>query len=138
MLKPEGLSAVENLDFYGRLYSVPDRERRVREAIATTGLTLFAHDPGILLLDEPYTRLDQSARGLLDRLISEAKGRGRTILLVSHDSAEGLRAADQVPILARGRKVFEGPAAEWPPGRLAEAFAELTRPPAGAKAVRAS
>lgn len=149
----EALSAMENLDFYGRLYGLPDRQRRVHEAIDTAGLSLFAHDPvrtysrgmqqrlaiartllhdpDILLLDEPYTGLDQSARGLLDRLISEAKERGRTILLVSHDTAEGLRTADQVLILSRGKAVYSGPAAEWSPSRLASAFATLTRPVGG-------
>lgn len=141
----EGLSALENLDFYARLYGVADADRRIRSLLDAVGLTLFAadpvrtysrgmlqrlaiartilHDPEILLLDEPYTGLDQSARSLLDSLIRDSKARGRTILLVSHEAGEGLKAADQVLVLARGRLAAAGPAAEWSAARLAEIYA---------------
>lgn len=141
----EGLSALENLEFYARLYGVTDADRRIRTLLDAVGLSLFAgdpvrtysrgmlqrlaiarttlHDPEILLLDEPYTGLDQSARSLLDRLIGESKARGRVLLLVSHDAGEGLKQADQVLVLARGRVAAAGAASEWSAARLADLYA---------------
>jgi ABC-type multidrug transport system ATPase subunit len=100
------LTAVENLDLYGRLYRVPERRVRVGMLLERFGLwearneragsysrgmlqrlalcRTLLHDPELLVLDEPFTALDFAGADLLDRLLEEVAGR-RTILLSTHD-----------------------------------------------------
>jgi len=105
-LYPE-LTARENLAFFGRLYGLPDVDRRVAGALERAGLTArgdeavssysrgmrqrvaleraLLHEPRLLLLDEPFTGLDQvSAAALVTRLRQE-QARGVITLLATHD-----------------------------------------------------
>ena len=107
------LTAVENLDLYGRLYRVPERRERVGMLLERFGLwearndrassysrgmlqrlalcRALLHDPDLLVLDEPFTALDSEGAELLDRLLAELVGT-RTVLLSTHDPqrVEGL------------------------------------------------
>ncbi len=125
------LTVLENLRFYGRLFGVEDREERIESLLSTVGMesrsgspvrTLsrgmrqrvalaraLLHDPDILLLDEPYSGLDQDAMVMLKTVLT---ARNKTILLVTHDLVRGLESADRVAILNRGRLVFEAEARE--------------------------
>jgi heme exporter protein A len=101
------LSALENLDLYGRLYRVPERRERIGMLLGRFGLwearrepvsafsrgmqqrlalcRTFLHDPDLLLLDEPFNALDEEGAALLD---DELAGmRGRTFLVATHDPA---------------------------------------------------
>jgi heme exporter protein A len=100
------LTAVENLDLYGRLYRVPERRERVGMLLERFGLwdarnnrtssysrgmlqrlalcRAPLHDPELLVLDEPFTALDADGAELLDRLLAELVGT-RTVLLSTHD-----------------------------------------------------
>lgn len=120
------LTVLENLRFYGRLFGVENREERIRSLLCTVGMkarsgspvrTLsrgmrqrvalaraLLHDPDILLLDEPYTGLDQDALVMLKTVLAARK---KTVLLVTHDLVRGLESADRVAILNRGRLVFD-------------------------------
>ena len=120
------LTVRENLRFYGKLYGIENREERIEELLCTVGMDARAgspvrtlsrgmrqrvalarallHDPDILLLDEPYSGLDQDALVMLKTILT---ARNKTILLVTHDLARGLESADRVAILNRGRLVFE-------------------------------
>lgn len=123
------MTAEENLDFYARLYSLAERERRVAEMLEKMGLrdvrrrlvrgysrgmkqrlTLaraLLHRPQLLLLDEPYTGLDQHASAVLTELLEQLKEEGRTILLITHNLAEGLALCNRVIIQHRGRFVLQ-------------------------------
>lgn len=114
------LTALENLDLYGRLYRVPERRersgmllerfglwevRRDRVATYSRGMTqrlalcrVLLHDPTLLVLDEPFTALDEEGATLLDHELGELAGE-RTILLSSHDP-------DRVSSLATDRLVL--------------------------------
>jgi len=101
------LSALQNLDLYGRLYRVPERRERIGMLLERFGLwearrepvssfsrgmqqrlalcRAFLHDPDLLLLDEPFNALDDAGAALLD---GELAGMGgRTFLVATHDPA---------------------------------------------------
>ncbi len=118
------LTAAENLHFFARLYQLPDSEKRVAQALKQVGLAArqrdpvrtfsrgmvqrltiaraTLHEPDVLLLDEPYTGLDQDASHLLDDLLRREVAHGRTILLITHDLVHGLNLCDRLAILHRG------------------------------------
>ena len=100
------LTALENLDLYGRLYRVPERRERIgmllerfglwdvraeRLASYSRGMTqrlalcrALLHEPELLVLDEPFTALDTEGAELLDRQLTELAGVA-TVLLSTHD-----------------------------------------------------
>lgn len=141
------LTAAENLSFYARLYRLPDAEARVLAALRKVGL--FArqrdpvgtfsrgmlqrltiaratlHEPDVLLLDEPYTGLDQEASQLLDDLLHEEAQRGRTILMITHDLGHGLALADRLAILHRGQIAREVSRADISPAAVYDVYAEV-------------
>ena len=65
-------------------------------------------DPAVLLLDEPFTGLDRSGIDSLCQLISDARDRGTTVIMSSHDLETTARLADRALVLKRGRvQAFE-------------------------------
>ncbi|MCS7010280.1 MAG: heme ABC exporter ATP-binding protein CcmA [Anaerolineales bacterium] len=118
------LTAEENLRFYARLYALPDPEERIREMLELTGLwsrrrdlartfsrgmqqrlaigRALLHNPEVLLLDEPYTGLDQDACTMLDSVLREISSQGRTVVLTSHDLARVEPLASRFDVLSRG------------------------------------
>ena len=118
------LTAAENLLFFARLYGLEEREARATRALKTVGLLArqhapvrtfsrgmtqrltiaraTLHEPDVLLLDEPYTGLDQAAARLLDDLLRREQARGRTILMITHDLRHGFHLSDRIAILSRG------------------------------------
>jgi ABC-type multidrug transport system ATPase subunit len=100
------LTALENLELFGRLYRVPERRERVGMLLERFGLwearrqrvssfsrgmaqrlalcRALLHEPTMLLLDEPYSSLDADASRLVDGLLSEWVGE-KTILVATHE-----------------------------------------------------
>jgi len=125
------LTGIENLLFYARLYGIQKAQDRAAEMLAKMGLeearnqltreysrgmkqrlTLaraLLHEPQLLLLDEPYTGLDQHGSRLFTEVLSGLKDEGRTILLVTHNLGEGLELCNRVIIQNRGELVFQAP-----------------------------
>jgi heme exporter protein A len=119
------LSAEDNLQFFGKMYGVEALGERIGEILELVGLTLrrqdlvrtfsrgmqqrlaigraVLHDPEILLLDEPYTGLDQDASEMLDGVLRKIAQQGRTILMTSHDLARSADLASRFDVLSRGR-----------------------------------
>jgi heme ABC exporter ATP-binding subunit CcmA len=108
------LTALENLELYGRLYRVPERRERIgmllerfglwdvrhdRVSSYSRGMTqrlalcrVLLHDPTLLILDEPYTALDAQGSELLDEQLAELHG-DRTFLVSTHDPQRVRRLA---------------------------------------------
>jgi heme ABC exporter ATP-binding subunit CcmA len=124
------LSAIENLILYARLYGLSDPKKSALEWLERTGLDkvrnglvrefsrgmrqrlavarAFLHDPSVLLLDEPFTALDDRAIAVLQRLLRDALSAGKTIVMSTHQLREALELASHVAVLNRGRVAFHG------------------------------
>jgi len=62
----------------------------------------------MVLLDEPYASLDSDGTGLVDDLVEQLHGEGRTVVLASHRWGRALPAADRVVLLEGGRVAWTG------------------------------
>jgi heme exporter protein A len=110
------LTALENLDLYGRLYRVPERRERIgmllerfglwdarseRVSAYSRGMTqrlalcrVLLHAPELLVLDEPYSALDEDGAALLDRELDGLAGT-HTLVIATHDPERLARLATQ-------------------------------------------
>ena len=124
------LSAYENLMFFARLYSVPNPDFTVSEWLERTGLErvreglvrefsrgmrqrlavarAFLHNPSVMLLDEPFTALDDRGIGVLQEFLNDARRAGRTIVLSTHQLREALELATDVALINRGKLAYRG------------------------------
>lgn len=107
------LTAAENLLFFGQLYGLTDLASRVGTALERAGLVdrddpvgrfsrgmrqrlalerALLHEPRLVLLDEPFTGLDDTATGMLRLRLTELRGAGCIVLVTTHDleTIEGL------------------------------------------------
>lgn len=129
---PANLTALDLLDFTGktcglgreairtgtekwlrRLALWEDRKRPLRnyskgmQQRANFAIALL-NDPELLILDEPMSGLDPIGRADILTLISDLKAQGKTILFCSHILEDVDRLVDNVLVLHKGRKLFEG------------------------------
>ncbi|WP_425410672.1 ABC transporter ATP-binding protein [Hyphococcus sp.] len=71
-------------------------------------LAAIAHEPELLILDEPFSGLDPINQQTLEALIREQRDAGRTIIFSTHVMQHAERLCDRFLIIGRGRKRFEG------------------------------
>ena len=124
------LSATENLILFAKLYGVEAPEKQALVWLERTGLDrvrdglvrefsrgmrqrlavarAFIHEPEVLLLDEPFTALDDRAIAVLQSLLADAHAHGRTIVLSTHQLREALEVATHVALIERGKLAFTG------------------------------
>lgn len=69
---------------------------------------VLAMEPRVLVLDEPMAGLDPSGRDRLEGLLRELRGRGVTIVLVTHSMDDVARLADGAVVLDRGQVAAQG------------------------------
>lgn len=124
------MNSVEYLEFFGNLYRMKTGEARkradgllemfglaearkkrlgeyskgMRQKLALVRALL--HDPAVLLLDEPTSAMDPESARLVRDSILTLRSSGRTILLCTHNLAEGEELADQVAIIQNGRIIL--------------------------------
>lgn len=135
-----GLTALENLAFWERLYGGDVSEAGLMAALKRVGLERFADTragvfsrgmaqrlnlarvllraPRLLLLDEPGTGLDARSLATLRNEVTTLRAQGTTVIWISHDLTGDLPMADCVLELANRTLAYAGPAAGWP-GRAA-------------------
>jgi ABC-type multidrug transport system ATPase subunit len=125
-LYPE-LTARENLEFFAGLYAVADRAAAAQAALDAAGLAdrgndavssfsrgmrqrvalerALIHQPRLVLLDEPFTGLDDASAAALGRRLQALRARGAIVILATHDLdlAEGL--LDRAVFLRDGRMI---------------------------------
>jgi len=123
------LTARENLELFGKIYGLADpcrsamawlervdlkhvadararefsRGMRQRLAVARA----FIHEPSLLLLDEPFTALDDRSIALLQRLLAERLEAGATVVMSTHQLREAMELATHWALLVRGKLVHK-------------------------------
>ncbi len=144
----ENLTARENLQFFAQLYNLREIDERIRILLEQVGLSkrgdslvrtfsrgmqqrlsiarALLHDPAVLLMDEPYTGLDQDAAQVLDGLLTQAYADGRTIVMTTHDLERAARLASRAMILSRGNIRYDAPASALDGRQLSERYTEIT------------
>ncbi|MEP0766386.1 MAG: ABC transporter ATP-binding protein [Fimbriimonadia bacterium] len=128
----EHMTGLEVLDYYGKLFRIPtkERDRRAAELLERVGLAGDAHkpigqyskgmqqriglaqcllnDPKILFLDEPTGGLDPLAHTQIRSLILALRDEGKTVFISSHELSEVERICDRVAMMFEGRVIKEG------------------------------
>jgi heme exporter protein A len=125
------LSPRENLEFFAKLYAVPNPMRRAQDMIRMIGLVdrandpvrnfsrgmtqrvaiarALLHDPELILADEPFAGLDAPSIEALEQLLAQLVEAGKTIVLVNHDIEQSLRIAQHAVVLRGGKIVVDQP-----------------------------
>jgi len=71
-------------------------------------LASIAHDPELVILDEPFSGLDPVNQEVMEEVIRDMAGRGRTILFSTHVMQHAERICDRILLISRGEKIFDG------------------------------
>ena len=134
----DDLSAEENLGFFAQIYALENPRQKIDEVLERVELSSHRHQrlrtfsrgmrqrlalaratlhqPVILLLDEPFTGLDQPACTALSRQLCELKQAGHICIMVTHNPEEGAPLANRLVVLRRGRlchdQAWEGSATD--------------------------
>lgn len=123
------LTAFENLNFYSRMYDVPQRKERIKEVLGMVGMShrlndrvvalsrgmqqrvsiarALLHKPSIILLDEPETGLDQQASTMLREALWKERELERTIIHTSHSMESAIESCDRILIIVQGKIAHE-------------------------------
>ncbi|MEQ9400829.1 MAG: heme ABC exporter ATP-binding protein CcmA [Longimicrobiales bacterium] len=124
------LTAAENLAFFGRLFGLDSLRDRALAALDGVGLAdradvpvrslshgmrqrvalarALLHDPDVVFLDEPYTGLDPHAAGVLRGVLMALRDGRRTVVMVTHQLAQGLEMSSRLTIQVRARFAWTG------------------------------
>jgi heme ABC exporter ATP-binding subunit CcmA len=127
----EDLTALENLRVWGTLANAPTSREHLRQALVAVELDGVAdervrtfstgmrrrlslarfvdHSVQLLLLDEPFTGLDQPGKKWLTGFVQAFTARGGGVVLATHDLGRSLDVADRFAILANGRIALDQP-----------------------------
>ncbi len=146
----ENLTARENLLFFARLYNLPREQQseRIAAMLARVGLAkrgndlvrtfsrgmlqrlsigrALLHEPHVLLLDEPYTGLDQDASRILDELVIQARADGHTVVMSTHEFDRAARLASRAVILSRGVVGYDSPTVGMDAATLSAEYTRVT------------
>lgn len=71
-------------------------------------LSVIAHEPDLIILDEPFSGLDPVNQKVLETMILNLRNQGRTIVFSTHVMEHAERLCDRFLMIRKGQKVFEG------------------------------
>lgn len=75
-------------------------------------LASIAHDPELVILDEPFSGLDPVNQQVMEEIIREMATRGRTVIFSTHVMQHAERLCERIILVTRGEKIFDGTIAE--------------------------
>ena len=128
----DNLTAIENLNLFGRVFGVEptDLSSRIDEALEWTGLKNRArepvkgfsggmqrrlniacgvlHRPDVLLLDEPTVGVDPQSRQRIWVMLKQLQSQGVSVVLTTHQLDEAQQVCDRIVIIDRGRTIAAG------------------------------
>ena len=141
------LTARENVEFTARLYGLRDPGAAAERALTRLRIVdradhpvralsrgmqqrvsiarAIVHEPSVVLLDEPYTGLDEAGAVALTAVLTELKERRAALVLVTHHLAEGLAMATHAAVMRAGRLVRIERRDELDVARYAAEYREL-------------
>ena len=88
---------------------------------------VLLHDPGVVLLDEPFTGLDPDAADRLAGTLRDLHDGKRTVVMTTHDLDRGLALCDRALLIARGRLVHAARRDEIAASNFRETYSKVTR-----------
>ncbi|MGH9605591.1 MAG: ABC transporter ATP-binding protein [Terracidiphilus sp.] len=126
------MKVLEQLVFFGGLHGVPPEDARKRAADWAARLEIadalpkkteelskgmqqkiqfiatVLHDPGLIVMDEPFSGLDPVNAVLLERILLELKDRGKAILFSTHRMDQVEKLCDSICLVNNGQAVLSG------------------------------
>ena len=130
------MTATGVIAYFATLKGVPGREAtaKARELLDRYGLSAFkehkcealskgmgqkdkvlasiAHDPDLVILDEPFSGLDPVNQEVMEEVIQDLKSRGKTVLFSTHVMSHAERICESIVVIAAGKMAFHGSVAE--------------------------
>ena len=142
------LTAEENLKFYARMYQLADTNRQINEILKQVGLGIRMYDlvrnfsrgmqqrlsiaralltdPKIVLLDEPFSGLDQNAIDTFVELFTSLVSPERIIIMTTHNLPLGLQLSSHYAIISKGKIMQQGISNAFNIHQFKELYRELT------------
>ncbi len=102
------LHKVGLLDFMDKRVSILSKGMKQLVQLVAT----LAHNPKLLVLDEPFSGLDPANRELVKKIILEERKKGKTIILSTHLMEEVEALCDRILVVSKGRRILYGDVAE--------------------------
>lgn len=128
------LTAIENLELFGRLYGLQDVSNRALELLEFLGIAdrandtvkslsrglvqrvaiarALMHSPDLLLADEPFAGLDAGSTRRLEDCLQSLRSKGHAVVMASHNVAQAISIADRLVVLTEGRIALEAVATD--------------------------
>ena len=109
-MKDAKKKAIELLSKYGLEEFVKSKIEELSKGMSqkVQVLSSVAHDPDLVILDEPFSGLDPINQKVLEQLILDIAARGKTILFSTHVMQHAERICDHILLMAKGSKIFDG------------------------------
>ncbi len=142
------LTAEENLKFYARMYHVNNGSERIENMLRRVGLAerkndlvrtfsrgmqqrlaigrALLADPKIILLDEPFSGLDQNAIENFQNLFTSLISPNRIIIMTTHDLQLGLQLTSHFAVIAKGKIIQQGNTSSFDIHQFKKLYRKLT------------